>query len=234
MIRKILFILGGILIAVQATPQTVDKKEILTKEKKQTTLNPGTIHKPVRLPVKEKKLQIPESREPDITLDTTGISGLLIGVTPLIYGNNAVFPFSKKMFVYLEGGQKQYLNFANYNLAYMALGWRFNSRLNLTGGLLAVKQFTSRVPYGMDRSGAKFNLNYSITSQLEFNMWGQYLTGSPFGSPADLLLPQTGTGVSMLLNLGNGSQIGIGAEYQYNSRIEKWDYQSGGKLKVKF
>lgn len=233
MIRKILFILVGIWIAVQATAQTADKKEILTKEKKQATLNPETINKSIPLPGKDRKLSLPDYKEPAVLPDTINVSKLPVQVTPF-YGNNGMFPLAGKMFFYLEGGEKQYLNFTTYHLAYMALGWRFNNRLNLTGGILAVKQFGTRFPYGTDRSGTRFNLNYTITSQLEFNMWGQYLTGHPLGSPADLLLPQTGTGASMILNLGNGSQIGIGAEYQYNSRKEQWDYQSGGKLKVKF
>lgn len=116
----------------------------------------------------------------------------------------------------------------------MALGWRFNSKLNITGGLLVIKQFSNHLPYGIDRSGVRFNLNYSITNQLDFNMWGQYLMGSSLNSPVDVMLPQTGTGASMVLNLGGGSQFGVGAEYQRDEKKEKWNYNAGGKLKLNF
>ena len=43
-----------------------------------------------------------------------------------------------------------------------------------------------------------------------------------------------GTGASVILNLGGASQVGVGAEYQYDDKKEKWNYQSGGKLKLKF
>lgn len=209
------------------------KKEVLTKEKKQTIINQELINNPIQPIGIDTKMMLPDYKEPKTSLDTT-INSLSVKLPPLYYGNNAIFPFYKKMFFYLEGEQKRYLNLASYNLAYMALGWRFNSKLNVTGGLLAIKQFSNHLPYGTDRSGVRFNLNYSITNQLDFNMWGQYITGSSINSPTDNLLPQTGTGASMVLNLGGGSQFGVGAEYQRDVKKEKWNYNAGGKLKLNF
>lgn len=50
----------------------------------------------------------------------------------------------------------------------------------------------------------------------------------------DYLLPQTGVGASATVHLGGGSQFGVGAEYQYDKQKEKWNYNSGGKLKLNF
>ncbi len=231
--RKILFILSCILLTVQAMAQSEDKKEILTKEKKQTAINQELINNPIQPIGIDAKMMLPDYKEPKTYFDTT-TNSIRLKLPPQYYGNSAIFPYSKKMFFYLEGEQKHCLNLASYNLAYIALGWSFNSKLNVTGGLLAIKQFSDHLPYGIDRSGVRFNLNYSITNQLDFNMWGQYLTGSSLNSPVNVILPQTGTGASMVLNLGGGSQFGVGAEYQRDDKKEKWNYNAGGKLKLNF
>ena len=264
--RKIIILIGCALLAVQAIAQTENKKDDLTKEKKQTAINKEFINnsfQPIRvdttllLPelkkpkptntttVSEQKIHnpfqpieidtillLPELKELK-TNDTTIVSKLEIQLPPYC-DNKGIFPIHKKMFFYLENEQKQYLNLASYNLVYFALGLQHNNKLDLTGGLLVVKQFTNRSPYAVGRSGARFNLNYSITNQLDFNIWGQYLTDSFLNSPADVMLPQTGTGASMVLNLGGGSQFGINAEYQYDDKKKKWNYNSGGKLKLNF
>lgn len=232
---KLLLILSCVLLTVQAIAQSEKRNIERTKEKNQTTTNQELINLPIHPIGIETKTMLPDytHNQPTTSFDTTSNS-LKIGTPHLYYGNNAIFPISKKMFLYVEGDQKRYLNLASYNLAYLALGWRFNSKLNLTGGLLAMKQFTNASLNGVDRSGVRFNLNYSITNQLDFNIWGQYVTGSSINSPVDNLLPQTGTGTSMVLNLGGSSQFGICAEYKRDEKIDKWDYNAGGTLKMDF
>lgn len=224
-----------VLLTVQVMAQSENRKKNLTKEKKQTTTNQELINIPIQPMGIDAKTMLPDFKQnqPKTSFDTTSNS-LKIGIPNLYYGNNAIFPISKKMFSYVEGDQKRYLNLASYNLAYFALGWRYSSRLKLTGGLLAMKQFTNASLHGVDRSGIRFNLNYSITNQLDFNIWGQYVTGSSINSPIDNLLPQTGTGTSMVLNLGGGSQFGVGAEYKKDEKKDRWNYNAGGKLKLNF
>jgi len=231
--RKILLTIGCVLVAIQVMAQTENKKEIFTKEKKQTTINQGLINAPIQPIDIDAKMMLPDYKEPQTSFDTTTLS-LSLKFQSVYYGNHAIFPFYKRMFFYLEGDQKQYLNLASYNMAYLAMGWRFNSKLNVTGGFLAIKQFSNHLPYGIDHSGVKFNVNYAVTNQLYFNMWGQYIAGSSINAPVDNLLPQTGTGASMILNLGGGSQFGIGADYQRDDKKEKWNYNAGGKLKLNF
>lgn len=233
---KMLFILLCILLTVQAMAQSENKKKDLTQEKKQTIIYKEPSNIPIRSTSADAKMILPDYKQNDIktSFDTTSNSPKIKVLNQHYFGNNAIFPISNKMFFYIEGDQKSYLNLASYNLAYLALCWRFNNRLNLTGGVIAMKQFTNTSLYGVDRSGIRFNLNYSITDQLVFNIWGQYITGSPIYSPIDYLLPQTGTGTSMVLNLGGGSQLGIGAEYKKDENKDKWNYNAGGKLKFNF
>ena len=231
--RITVLIIGSMLLTIQAVAQIEKKKDITIRDKKQT-INRELLNIPIQsIGIENKALQ-PDYPSVKSGMDSTAFHGIDLRVTSVNYNNSGIFPFHKRMFFYLEGGQKQYLNLASYNLAYMALGFRLNSKLNLTGGILAIKQFVNYVPYGIDRSGLRFNLNYVITNQLDFNMWGQYLIGSSMNSYVDYLLPQTGTGASMVLNFGGGSQFGVGVEYLYDEKKEKWNYQSGGKLKLNF
>lgn len=148
--------------------------------------------------------------------------------------NSDTLSLGKRLFFQLEAEHEQYPNLASFHAAYMAMGYRVGRKLNLSGGVLAIKQFTNHESYGIDRTGLRLNLSYSITKELDFNIWGQYITSSPIRTPSDFLLPQTGTGASVMLDLGGGSQLGIGAAYQYDDKKERWDYQSGGKLKLNF
>lgn len=230
--RKVFFIIGCVFITIQVMAQSENKHKTLTKDRKPTSVK--SINKPIQPIKSETKLLLPEYMELKSSHDTALYNTNAPNILPVNYNHTDIFPLYKRWFIFLEGDQKQYLNLASCNLAYMALGFRFNKKLNITGGLLAMKQFTNASLYGIDRSGTRFNLNYALTNQLEFNLWGQYLTGSTLENPTDNFLPQTGTGASMVLYLGTGSQIGFGAQYQYDNKKDKWNYQSGGKVSVNF
>lgn len=231
--RKMIFLIGCVLLTVQSIAQTENFQKDLPKERKQSAINKELRNNSLQPIGVDTMLFSPKLKGAKSAIDTTIVSKLNIQLPPH-YGNKVIFPFHKKMFFYLENEQKQYLNLASYNLIYSALGFRCNNKLDLTGGLLIMKQFTNRSPHAIGRSGTRFNLNYSITNQLDFNIWGQYLTGSIFNSPTDAMLPQTGAGASMVLNLGGGSQFGIDTKCQYDDKEKKWNYNSGGKLKLNF
>lgn len=207
------------------TAQAVAQRDgaVVSKEQVQRRIDQELIDTPMQ-PI---RLALPSDDKE--SRDSTTISSFK--VLPFRYSKRAL---QGKFFGRFEGEEKQFLNLASYNLAYAALGWRIDSRFNITGGLLAIKQFSNPLSYGIDRVGARFNLNYSVADQLNFNLWGQYVTGSSINLPIDVMLPQTGAGASMVLNLGGGSQIGIGTQYQYDEQKEKGSYQSGGKLKLSF
>ncbi|WP_270516602.1 hypothetical protein [Sanguibacteroides sp. AM78-02pH3A] len=226
--RKILFIIACVLMTIQAMAQNEKKKEILSIEKK-TTMN-----KPISL-IKSSHKLFPTDHKGLKTIFYNRATGKEdIRLFPVNYRHAGLYSFNKRLFVFLAGEQKQYLNLASYNLAYMALGWRLNNKLSLTGGVLAIKQFTNASLYGADRSGIRFNLDYSITDRLECRIRGQYFIGSALNTPVDFLFPRSGIETSIILNLGGGSQIGIGSQYLYDNKKEKWSYQSGGNVSVKF
>lgn len=232
--QTILFITGYVLITFHAMAQSENNKDILTTDKKQTIINQELINIPMQpIGVDARTMHLDYLKTQNSTSSAT-ISKSTLKISPQHYGNNGILPLYKGIFFYAKGEQKQYQNLASFNLAYVALGFKPNSKLKLTGGLLAVKQFTNHLPYGTDRSGARFSINYAITNQLDLNTWGQYLTDSPMSPTISNLLPQTSSGASLVLNFGKGSQFGISTEYQYDKKKEKWNYQSGGKLNLKF
>lgn len=230
--RITVLIIGSMFISMQVIAQTENKKELIIKDKRLE--NTGLINKPIQsIGIENKALPIDHPALPP-SLDSATMSNANYKLNLINYNRSGTFPLYKRLFVFLEGEQKSYLNLASYNLAYAALGWQINNRLSLRGGLLAIKQFTNNSLHEIDRFGAKFNINYLATDRLEFDIWGQYLTDSYQTSNMDYLLPQTGVGASATVHLGGGSQFGVGTEYQYDKQKEKWNYNSGGKLKLNF
>lgn len=230
--RITVMIIGSMFIAIQAIAQTENEKKLITKDKQLENID--FINKPLQSIGLENKVLPIDHPALSPSLDSITMSNVNYKLNFMNYSQNGIFPLYKQLFVFLEGERKSYLNLASYNLAHAALGWQINNRLSLRGGLLAVKQFTNNTLHGTDRSGAKFNINYFALEWLEFNIWGQYLTNSYQNSQIDFLLPQTSGGASATVHLGGGSQFGVGTEYQYDKQKEKWNYNSGGKLKLNF
>lgn len=232
---KILYIPLCLLLAVPATAQNETMRKVQTKEKKESAINTESINKTIKPIGNKTETMLPyyKEKEEERAIERESIR-LKISIPHQYYGNNAILPFTNKIYFYLESDNKRYINLTNYNLAYLAIGSQLNSNLSLTGGLIAMRQYMNASRQGSDRSGVRLNLNYAITTQLAFKIWGEYITGSSIDSPLDNLLPQTGIGSSLILNLGGGSQLDIGAEYRKDENKEKWNYNAGGKLKLNF
>lgn len=148
------------------------------------------------------------------------------------YDRNGIYPASKQVFVYLEGEKRVYPNLAGYIFAHAALGWKVNEHLSVTGGAVAVKQAEGM--HVSDRAGAKVQVHYTLNGPIDFDLWGQYLTGSAVLNGLFLLLPATGGGAAATIHTGTNSQVGVSSEYWYDERTQKWKYESKGKIKLSF
>jgi len=151
------------------------------------------------------------------------------------YTKNAIFPIYKRLFLFLESEKYNYQNFAGYTSMQGALGLRLNNHFSITGGLLAIKQFSGLVPYGFDRSGVKFILNYNLNDKANFSIWNQYITDgdNKVANNSNLFMPQTGSGAAAAFKIGKNSQIGVSTQYQFDDQQKKWSQESNAKVQLK-
>jgi len=151
------------------------------------------------------------------------------------YSNHAIFPIYKRLFLFLEGEKCIYQNFAGYTSMQGALGLKLNTHFSITGGLLAIKQFSGLLPYGIDRSGIKVILNYTLNDKANFSIWNQYITDgdNKAADNSNLFMPQTGSGAAAAFKIGKNSQIGVSTQYQFDDQQKKWSQESKAKMQLK-
>lgn len=152
------------------------------------------------------------------------------------YNRSGNLPLSKSLFIHLDRDKRIYQGLASYVSIEGALGWRINDHISITGGLLAIKQFSGIRPYATGRSGVRFTLNYKVNERASLNIWSQYITSYNSTEPkfSDMLMPQTSTGASATLKIGENSQIGITTQYQEINPSVKVNYESQGTFQLKF
>ena len=231
--REIALIFSALFIVMQLMAQSQTEQKLIINDKQQGDHKEMKINPTQNIGVEQQASPIyQQAIRP--SLDAGMMSCTNYCPILFYYNKDGTYPIHKNLFILLAAEREAYLNLASYNLAHAALGWQINKNISLTGGLLAIKQFTNNSPFATDRSGAKFSFNYSINGNAKLNIWGQYLSDSHQSSHTDFSLPQTGTGGSATLNLGGGSRVGIEAEYQYDKLNKQWNYQSEGKVSLNF
>nr|WP_320000053.1 hypothetical protein [uncultured Draconibacterium sp.] len=85
--------------------------------------------------------------------------------------------------------------------------------------------------------GSNFLLRYAITSKLQFQTWGQYLTPGNSPDPAfnmRTFFPTTNFGAGLQYDSNEKTKIKVGIEYQYDQSDKTWKPESGGKVLLKF
>ena len=242
-LMRILSLLGFLLITLPLLAQTDDTNKTLkirekipesipalnyNKENSNYKMDADKIgfekmEKP-KIPITKDSIQINFNVQPTVQLDL-----------PQDYINNAIFPIYKHLFLFLEGEKCTYQNFAGYTSMQGALGLKLNKHFSITGGLLAIKQFSVLLPYGFDRSGVKFILNYNLNDKANFSIWNQYITDgdNKVANNSNLFMPQTGSGAAAAFKIGRNSQIGVSTQYQFDDQQKKWSQESNAKVQLK-
>ena len=180
------------------------------------------------------KPRVTISKDSFVQINFNGQTSVQLSTLP-DYIHNSTFPINKRLFLFLEGEKCTYLNFAGYTLLQGAFGVKLNSHFSITGGLLAIKQFSALLPYGLDRSGVKFILNYNLNDKANFSIWNQYITDgdNKVANNSNLFMPQTGSGAAAAFKIGRNSQIGISTQYQFDDQQKKWNQESKAKVQLK-
>jgi len=241
-LMRTLSLLGFLLITLPSLAQTEDTNKTLKSPEKSPESIPALnynkensnykmdadkigfekMEKP-KIPINKDSIQINFNVQPTVQLDLPD------------YINNAIFPIYKSLFLFLEGEKCTYHNFACYTSMQGALGLKLNNHFSITGGLLAIKQFSVLLPYGLDRSGVKFILNYNLNDKVNFSIWNQYITEGDYKvyNYSNLFMPQTGSEAAATLKIGKNSQIGVSTQYQFDDQQKKWNQESKAKVQLK-
>lgn len=241
-LMRILSLLGFWLITLPLLAQTEDTNKTLKIREKSPesipTLNYSKENSNYKMDAEKIGFEKMEKPKIPITKDSIQINfneQPTVQLALLDYINNAIFPIYKHLFLFLEGEKCTYLNFAGYTSMQGALGLKLNNHFSITGGLLAIKQFSALLPYGFDRSGVKLILNYNLNDKANFSIWNQYITDgdNKVANNSNLFMPQTGSGAAAAFKIGKNSQIGVSTQYQFDDQQKKWSQESKAKVQLK-
>ncbi len=143
---------------------------------------------------------------------------------------------SNRTFIYLESDRYSNLGLSSYISTHVALGWRVNDRMDITGGVLAIKEFSVARGYTTNRSGVKFNLRYRVNEDASINIWRQYISKDDLNTAKyyNMVTPKTNSGVSVTIKISENSQIGVSTQYQEVNLLNSGNYESKGKFQLKF
>ena len=241
-LMRVLLLLGFLLITLPLLAQTTDtNKTLKIREKSPESIPPLNYNKEnSNYKIDADKIGFEKMEKPKIPITKDSIQ-INFNEQPIVqlalpdYINNAIFPIYKRLFLFLEGEKCTYQNFAGYTSMQGALGLKLNNHFSITGGLLAIKQFSVLSPYGFDRSGVKFILNYNLNDKTNFSIWNQYITTGDNKVPdnSNLFMPQTGSGAAAAFKFGKNSQIGVSTQYQFDDQQKKWSQESKAKVQLK-
>jgi len=241
-LMRVLSLLGFLLITLPLLAQTTDtNKTLKIREKSPESIQPLNYNKEnSNYKIDADKIGFEKMEKPKIPITKDSIQ-INFNEQPIVqlalpdYINNAIFPIYKRLFLFLEGEKCTYQNFLGYTSMQGALGLKLNNHFSITGGLLAIKQFSVLLPYGFDRSGIKFIINYNLNDKANFSIWNQYITDgdNKVANNSNLFMPQTGSGAAAAFKIGRNSQIGVSTQYQFDDQQKKWSQESKAKVQLK-
>ena len=154
----------------------------------------------------------------------------------LNYDMSKNYKLSQKLYLTPYNRQITYLGLGNYNNIGASLKWTPLSRFSIESGVFLSLQygytlFSKQISYGYN-----WSLNYDVTHNLQLNIYGQHMMNKnkdPFLDYSNLL-PKTNVGTSLEYKSQDNSKIGVGMEYQYDRRNQKWKPEAKGKVSFGF
>lgn len=115
---------------------------------------------------------------------------------PIIIGDysyNGKLPISSRLFTSIGSEQMTYDLFSRAISMQGGIGINLSEQFSIAGGFSAIKEFSRKSPYSINRMGVYFRASYSVNQNLHFNAFGQYATPNKS-------LPQTSGGGKLMLN----------------------------------
>jgi hypothetical protein len=113
----------------------------------------------------------------------------------------------------------------------------FTNKLSLDYGAFISAQYGYLFSTKQIVWGSNFRLHYAITSKLQLQTWGQYVTPGNSSDPTfdtRTFFPKTNFGAGLQYDSNEKTKIKVGIEYQYDQSDKTWKPESGGKVLLKF
>lgn len=143
-----------------------------------------------------------------------------------------------KQFSFVGSGEKKtYLGLGEYISLNEAIRWMPSKRMSIDVGGIFSRQFYFASPlFRQDNMGMNTRIQYAFTNKIRLNIGGQYIFPGdelPF-SAYNSLFPHTGVGTSVSVDLKKDADMSVGAEYQYDNKLQKWKLESSGRVSIGF
>lgn len=133
--------------------------------------------------------------------------------------------------------KKSYAGLGEYISINGAIRWMPSQRFSIDAGGIFSRQFYFASPlFRQDIMGVNGRIQYTLTNIIRLNIWGQYIfPGEEFPFSAyNSLLPHTGVGASVSVDLKKNTEVSVGAEYQYDNKSKEWKLESSGRISIGF
>lgn len=133
--------------------------------------------------------------------------------------------------------KKSYAGLGEYISVNGTIRWMPSQRLFIDAGGIFSRQFYFASPlFRQDIIGVNGRIQYALTNTIRLNIWGQYIfPGEEFPFSAyNSLLPHTGVGASVSVDLKKNTEVSVGAEYQYDNKSKEWKLESSGRISIGF
>lgn len=145
---------------------------------------------------------------------------------------NSLARDSSTLFLPVYPGLGDYQNFGG------TLGnFNFTNKLSLDYGAFISTQYGYLFSTKQIVLESNFLFRYAITSKLQLQIWGQYVTPGNSSDPTfnmRTFFPKSDFGAGLQYDSNEKAKIKVGIEYQYDQSDKTWKPESGGKVLLKF
>lgn len=201
--------------------------------------------KKINNPIKPSEQLLPDVVNKKITLENKSIRPFFYSLPPMSKNAPLLTDFYRtqqnliyKPFSFVgKGEERTYTGIGKYISIQGAIRWQPARKLFIdAGGLFSRQFYYSSFLSRQNASGVNGRIQYTLANRVRLNIRGQYIfPESSFPHPVyNSLFPHTGAGASLSIDVNKDSDISVGAEYQFDSKSQKWKLESSGRVSIGF
>ena len=201
--------------------------------------------KKINNPIKPSEQLLPDVVNKKITLENKSIRPFFYSLpsmsknAPLLtdFYRSQQNPIYKPFSFVGKGEERTFTGIGKYTTIQGAARWQPTRKLFIeAGGLFSRQFYYSSFLSRQDITGVNGRMQYTLTNRVRLNIRGQYIFQETY-SPLPVynsLFPHTSTGVSLSIDVKKDTDVSVGAEYQFDSKSQKWKIESSGRVSIGF